>query len=349
MLSIFLTWFITGANAAAFQECTSGNIQQCCTGDISIIPSVGKIQANAFSCESYVGGCQLKTVRIQIGITAIEAAAFSNCALLAQIIIYPTSLSAVAPDAFGKACQSPSQHVYAPTAVTQLYSTTFGSCTVVSRPNVVPVCTSSFAAGCDTGHIEVSTEVTAIENSDFVNCPGLDSVIIPPTVSSIGKNAFQFAGIGTIFIPSSVTNIGAWAFEGNNVLSSISLAYGISKDLVFEEDVFGTSTTAPCGDIEGTSNIIYYPYPPLLLYTPYILLYTSIHPYTPLYTTLHPITPLYTPIYAITRHQTRLRTWKKSIRGYFGKKTSYGFFSTTSPSLKPLLMHPVHTLNLRIK
>ena len=53
---------------------------------------------------------------------------------------------------------------------------------------------------------------TTLGNNIFSACDGLDSVIIPNTVTSIGEGTFAATHMSSVTIPSSVTSIGEGAF-----------------------------------------------------------------------------------------------------------------------------------------
>jgi len=63
--------------------------------------------------------------------------------------------------------------------------------------------------------------VTSIDR--FNDCPGITSVIIPSSVTSMGGNSFvRCTGITSITIPRNVSSIGYGAFSGCNYLTSVT-------------------------------------------------------------------------------------------------------------------------------
>lgn len=71
--------------------------------------------------------------------------------------------------------------------------------------------------------ISLKRDTISINNSTFVNCNGLKSIMIPDSVTTIGDEAFRgCTSLSTIMIPDSVTNIGNFAFNGCSGLTSIT-------------------------------------------------------------------------------------------------------------------------------
>ena len=67
-------------------------------------------------------------------------------------------------------------------------------------------------------------QVTAIGDGAFMNCSGLQSIILPDTLESIGFQSFRSCdGLSTVVIPSGVENIGTSAFGECSGLSSVIL------------------------------------------------------------------------------------------------------------------------------
>ena len=68
-------------------------------------------------------------------------------------------------------------------------------------------------AGCCSGHIEISTSVSAIGPNAFRECASLSSVTIPTSVSTIGSFLFNYCySLSSVTIPTSVRTIGDRAF-----------------------------------------------------------------------------------------------------------------------------------------
>lgn len=82
------------------------------------------------------------------------------------------------------------------------------------------------------------TPITEIGHYAFADCEGIEAVIIPDTVTSIGTHAFSGSSIQRIFISDSVKNIESSAFSECEQLSEIILPNSLTY---LGEYVFGDS------------------------------------------------------------------------------------------------------------
>lgn len=78
------------------------------------------------------------------------------------------------------------------------------------------------------GNYAVRAGVQKIANGAFMNCVVLTSVVLPPTVTSIGENAFYYCKAMTnVNVPDAVTHIGEKAFYDCKSLSELIIPEGI--------------------------------------------------------------------------------------------------------------------------
>jgi len=76
----------------------------------------------------------------------------------------------------------------------------------------------------------IGTGVTSIYGSAFSYCPNLTgSLLIPGSVTTIGKYAFDNCKLTSVSIPSSVTYIDSGAFDGNVLNGTLTLPEGLNK------------------------------------------------------------------------------------------------------------------------
>lgn len=94
------------------------------------------------------------------------------------------------------------------------------------------------------------TNLTTIGNTFRVN-HSITSVTLPPSLTSIGNDAFNGAmNLTSVIMPNSVTEIGAWAFKNCWALTSITLSTGLTRIQILA--------------FEGTYNLIELFIPPLV-------------------------------------------------------------------------------------
>jgi len=107
---------------------------------------------------------------------------------------------------------------------------------------------------------DTSYHVTAIGDSAFYDCRGLESISIPNSVTSIGNWAFYDCfNLASITIPDSVTSIGNGAFNQCSKITSITIPNTITS---IANGVFGgcsglTSITIP-NSVTSIGNSVFY-------------------------------------------------------------------------------------------
>ena len=86
------------------------------------------------------------------------------------------------------------------------------------------ICDSAFSFCRSLSEIVIPSSVTSIGKGAFSDCRSLSEIVIPSSVTSIGKVAFaRCDSLSEIVIPSSVTSIGDRAFCGCSSLKYISI------------------------------------------------------------------------------------------------------------------------------
>ncbi len=129
-----------------------------------------------------------------------------------------------------------------PDCVTDIAFNALGSCTSLTSLTV-PVSDHSLGYWFGTDQYEYNaayvpatlTEVTvtggtSLAYNAFRNCPSLENIILPDTLTSIGGNAFyDCERLTEITLPSGLTSIGATAFGGCTSLTEITLPSGVTE------------------------------------------------------------------------------------------------------------------------
>ena len=92
---------------------------------------------------------------------------------------------------------------------------------------------------------DMEYSVTTIGFRAFAYCPGLTSVTIPNSVSSIDNEAFSSSDLTSVIIPNSVTFIGSRAFDCCYSLTSITIPDGVTSisNATFNNCIALTSVT----------------------------------------------------------------------------------------------------------
>ena len=117
---------------------------------------------------------------------------------------------------------------------------------VVEPANEIPE--SAFEDCSNLTSIILPSSLTAIGKSAFYNCSSLKSIVIPNGVTSIQNSTFEKCiNLKSILIPSSVTSIGEYAFEYCSSLESINLPESLVtiEDESFKNCTALTSITIP--------------------------------------------------------------------------------------------------------
>ena len=83
--------------------------------------------------------------------------------------------------------------------------------------------------------VVIKNGVTTIGTFAFGSCASMTSIEIPNSVTSIGHDAFMYAGLTSVDIPNSVTSVGEGAFYSCGALTSINIPSSVTNfpDYVF--------------------------------------------------------------------------------------------------------------------
>lgn len=182
----------------AEKEVSVGKADKNISGDVEIPSEVklGKKKYKVTSIESYgFSYCKkLQSVTIPASVKSIDFVTFTGCASLSKIVVSKDNKNYLSKNAvlFNKTCD-----------------------TLLAVPKSFTVYT-------------IPNTVRHIGDIAFGNCINLKSIVIPNSVTSIGREAFMGCSPQNFVIPASVTTIGAGAFY-----ECSSQSKSIFKDFVF--------------------------------------------------------------------------------------------------------------------
>lgn len=187
---------------------------------ITIPDSVTSIDVSAFA------GCSnLTNITIPNSVTSIGDSAFADCSNLANITI-PDSVTSIGKDAF-RDCTGLVNITIGDRVSNIGYSAFLNTAWYDNQPDGLvyagKVAYKYKGTMPENTSISLKRDTISINNSAFVNCNGLERIMIPDSVTTIGAEAFYgCTSLATIMIPDSVTSIGGYAFNGCSGLTSIT-------------------------------------------------------------------------------------------------------------------------------
>ena len=204
-------------------------------------------------CSQMFNECRMmKSIVLPDAVTSIGERAFWNCISLEGITV-PCSVASIGNMAFA-GCSSLKRLTWnarrcAPTAMPIVN----GAVDILTIGDSVEVIPNNFAKNARVKEVTIGKRVETINASAFYGCKSLKSLVIPNSVTSIGKNAFYestaleqvtlgdgvtiinnhaFYGcssLGSIAIPNSVTQVGMYAFSQCANLSRVLIGSSVSR------------------------------------------------------------------------------------------------------------------------
>ena len=188
----------------------------------------------------------LTSVTIDNGLTTIGFEAFSNSVLTS--ITIPNSVTTIENGAF-EYCRKLTS-VTIGNGVTSIGTYAFSGCGNLTSVHITDLeawCKISFEMGGDSNPLYYAHHL-------YVNDEEIKDLVIPNSVTSIGRNAFyNCTGLTAVTIPNSVTSIGDYAFYGCDipvVISKIENPFNISE-YTFSDNTYNNATLyVPKGTID---------------------------------------------------------------------------------------------------
>ena len=177
---------------------------------------------------NFKGCSNLKSITIPDNITGINRQNFSGCNSLKTVNISASSkLEEIKEEAFQR---TPVTEIHLPESVKKLGRYAFAYCTQLT-------------------HVTLPKNNTAfqIDLFAFMNCPALESINLPTSLTSIPQDAFSgCTSLKEVTLPGALTELGHQAFKGCTQLSKITIPGTITY--------FGSSAFAESGLTEITIN-----------------------------------------------------------------------------------------------
>ncbi len=179
----------------------------------------------------------LRTISLPPSIDSVAMYTFTNCDSLVSVTL-PSSVTSVGPYAF-VSCDRLDSVTFLPSSGAVIKTYAFAGCnhlrTIIIHPSSGTLIKPYAFVGCEaiSNLIFYSPSVTSIPDYTFSNLPGLTSLVLPSSLSSIGKNCFQYCNNlkSVVFHKDSKTSIGEYSFMYCPSLDTIAMPTGSIKSI----------------------------------------------------------------------------------------------------------------------
>ena len=169
----------------------------------------------------FCGCTNLKTVKLEKGLTQVAGNLFMRCYGLENIDI-PDTVTTIGENAF-KLCTS-LENVKMYNSIDEINGRAFAGCTSlksVSLPDSITGMGTEIFSGCTSlSSVKLPNKRVNITSSTFEGCTSLTEITLPDTVTTIQDHAFKnCTALKTINWSKSITDIQSYAFENCDALT----------------------------------------------------------------------------------------------------------------------------------
>ena len=173
----------------------------------------------------FCGCTNLKTVKLEKGLTQIAGNLFMRCYGLENIDI-PDTVTTIGENAF-KLCTS-LENVKMYNSIDEINGRAFAGCTSlksVSLPDSITGMGTEIFSGCTSlSSVKLPNKRVNIMSSTFEGCTSLTEITLPDTVTTIQDHAFKnCTALKTINWSKSITDIQSYAFENCDALTKLAI------------------------------------------------------------------------------------------------------------------------------
>ena len=170
----------------------------------------------------YLNGEEVKDLVIPNSVTSIGKRAFQYCYGLTSVTI-PNSVTSIGEEAFWN-CTSLTS-VTIPNSVTSIGEYAFCDCSGLTSVHI-----SDIAAWCNIDFADSYSNPLYNAHHLYLNGEEVKDLVIPNSVTSIGKRAFQYCyGLTSVTIPNSVTSIRYEAFRRCYGLTLVTIPNSVTS------------------------------------------------------------------------------------------------------------------------
>ena len=220
LYSITFSWGLENIGKGAFFGCY--NIQSICIDDlyswcnIKFEDELSNPMMYSYSGQLYINNMPVTYLEIPYGVTEIKPYSFAGCSNVSSISI-PETVTTIGDYAFE---YSGFSYVQIPNSVVNIGKRAFENCwqlTYVMIPNSVKNIGEGAFANCQglTDVLYLPEGLETIEDYTFETCWQLTEVVIPSSVKHIGRWAFSNCfGLEKLVVPESLETVGKSAFAG---------------------------------------------------------------------------------------------------------------------------------------